>query len=181
MDCRTGRGCRVCRWRWASQSAFLPIHPSMAARQASENAAPGDACQRSSTPTENQGRPTHVSSSPTSSGPSQSIYDVHLLRPGRLIRWRTASRSSSWGCSPTAPPRTTGGPTSSGCCSPHWPMPLMEGIRRLALKGTKLARVGPESTTQAAFASQLAGLFRNVCAAQVHPRPVLGQYPAGVE
>ena len=38
-----------------------------------------------------------------------------------------------------APPRTTGGPTSSGCCSPHWHV-LMEGIRRLALKGTKLAR-----------------------------------------
>ena len=52
-------------------------------------------------------------------GPSQSIYDGTYCARGEM---ENRIKEHSWGCSPTAPPRTTGGPTSSGCCSPHWPM-----------------------------------------------------------
>ena len=35
--------------------------------------------------------------------------------------WRTASRSSNWGCSPTVPARRHCGPTNYGCTSPRLP------------------------------------------------------------
>ncbi len=60
-------------------------------------------------------------------------------------RWRTASRSSSWGCSPTAPrPRYCGRNqirlyfSSIGYC-------LLETLRRLGLAGTKMARAQAET------------------------------------
>ena len=49
-------------------------------------------------------------------GDAQQLYDQPVAR------WRTASRSSNWVCSPIAPALISGEPISSACCYPVWPM-----------------------------------------------------------
>ena len=70
-------------------------------------------------------------------GDPQRIYDRVYCA---AATWRTASRSSSWICSPTAPAATSGGPTSSGCCCRAWRTPCWRRSAGTALRGTALAR-----------------------------------------
>ena len=58
----------------------------------------------------------------------------------RAATWRTAPRSSSWISSPIAPVATSGGPTSSGCCSRASPTRCLRRSAASGWSGTDMAR-----------------------------------------
>ena len=57
-----------------------------------------------------------------------------------MVTWRTESRSSNWGCSPIAPSAHYWWANQFRLLLSSLAYVLMEAIRRLALKGTGLAR-----------------------------------------
>jgi hypothetical protein len=107
-----------------ASKAERPAKRHTSSRSSSGRRARAGAASGASWPRRNgrKAKPTRASSSPRWRRPTAMLAPSTKMSTARAARWRIASRSASWTCSPTARRLGACAPISCGCGLLRWPM-----------------------------------------------------------